>query len=54
MRFTVFLLATLAFAIIAIIVIAIGNKVINSMEKDNAKNDVEVRKIYKDEENENA
>lgn len=54
MRFTVFLLATLAFAIIVIIVIAIGNKVINSMEKDNAKNDVEVRKIYKDEENENA
>ena len=54
MRFFTFLAASLVFAIIALGIVWAVNKMTNTIEKDNAKNDIEVRKIYKEEENKDA
>ena len=54
MRFFTFLAASLVFAIVALGIVWVANKMTNTIEKDNAKNDVEVRKIYEEEEKKNA
>ena len=54
MRFFTFLAASLVFAIIALGIVWAVNKMTNSIEKDNAKNDIEIRKIYENKENEDA
>ena len=45
----VFLAAFLAFVVVGMIVVYFGNKIFNSMNKDNAKTEMELEK-YKDKE----
>ena len=53
MRFFTFLAASLVFAIVALGIVWAANRMTNTIEKDNAKNDLEVRKIYEKEEKKN-
>lgn len=46
----VFLAAFLAFVVVGMIVVYFGNKIFNSMNKDNAKTKMELERIEKKEE----
>lgn len=47
--FLIFLIALIFFALIGVLVVGLINKMLNSMSKDDAKTDVDIKDIYKNE-----